>query len=112
MINSSTPTPLGELEHTLVILGEECMEVAHRVAKALRFGLAECNPADPTKNNAYLIGEEFAQLLAVYARLSAAGMVPDQTTEAMTTAREKKFAKMEEYMEYSVRCGTLVPPAE
>jgi hypothetical protein len=108
MIHNSNPTPLGELEHTLVILGEECMEVAHRVAKALRFGLDECNPADPTKTNAYLIGEERAQLVAVYARLCAAGVVPDLTTPEFTAISDRKFVKVDQYMGYSVQCGTLV----
>lgn len=37
-------------EHLLVIIAEECVEIAKNATKALRFGLHECGPGVPDTN--------------------------------------------------------------
>lgn len=51
-------------EHLLTTMAEECNEVAHRISKALRFGLDEVEKGQKL-TNAERIREEFVQLMAV-----------------------------------------------
>ena len=54
---------MNSTEHLLVCLMEECAEVQHRCAKALRFGLANKDPNDIP--NHVLIMEELIDLKAI-----------------------------------------------
>lgn len=100
-------------EHLLTILAEECAEVAQRVSKALRFGLAEVEPGQPLTNAQRIMGE-VNDLVAVYSML--AGPVVSPTTPLFEGSVEEwhrdvaaKQAKVQHYLAYSEVCGTLTP---
>lgn len=63
---------MNRIEHLLVCLNEECLEVAHRVDKALRFGTLEVQPGQVFTNGDRIV-DEFLQALAVMEMLSGAG---------------------------------------
>lgn len=90
-------------EHLLLIAAEECNEVAHRLSKAIRFGLREIQPGQPL-NNAERIVEEFSQLYAVMHMLERENLIPMVTDAKEFTAKVDKVA---EFLEYSRKCGTL-----
>ena len=109
---------MNRTEHLLVIVGEEATEVsleapalrmAQRAAKALRFGLAERQPAiagvqdGHPDTNADRIMHEFADLLGVVEVLQAEGLLPAVDRERV----EKKKAKIEQYLQYSAEMGTV-----
>lgn len=94
-------------EHLLVCLAEECVEVAHRASKALRFGLQEVE-INQNKTNAQRISQEFNDLLAIIEMLEDEGML-DRPTD--THAIERKKAKVLAYMQYAKNCGTLTQEA-
>lgn len=84
-------------EHLMVIAMEECAEVAQRLSKALRFGLREIQPKQDLDNRAR-IQYEFNDLLGVMAELG-------YTVDAHDGAA--KMEKVERYLEYSAKQGTL-----
>ncbi len=90
-------------EHLLIILAEECSEVAHRASKALRFGLREVQKGQ-TFTNAERIIYEFSDLYAVMRLLYAKGLIPQVTDQGLI---DEKMAKIQEFLEYSRKCGTL-----
>lgn len=91
-------------EHLLTCLAEECTEVGQRVAKALRFGLAEVQRDQPL-TNAERIVDELHDLFAVAAILRREGVIPDFVpTETRVQA---KLAKIERYMEIARAHGAL-----
>lgn len=88
---------LNKTEHLLVILGEEAAEVAHRTAKALRFGLTDIDPV--RKETARRVLErELADLMAVAEILGLEIRDEDKTA---------KREKLEKYMAYARKVGTL-----
>lgn len=89
-------------EHLLVILAEECAEVAHRVAKALRFGLDETQ-AGHDRTNGQRIADEMQDLSAAWQMLRDQEHLPYLDFSSIA---EKK-AKVNRYLEYSESCGTL-----
>lgn len=93
---------MTESEHLLVILMEECNEVAQRVSKALRFGLNEIQPGH-TLTNAQRISVELTDLYAVREMLLEQGLIPELDPIAIT---EKK-AKVETFMNYARELGTI-----
>jgi NTP pyrophosphatase (non-canonical NTP hydrolase) len=96
---------MNRTEHLLACLAEECAEVQHAVAKALRFGLNDGYPG-AASTNAQDIAREFADVLAVVEMLEEAGAL-DRPTD--THAIERKKARVSEYMTYAEQCGTLTP---
>ncbi len=95
-------------EHLLVILSEECCEVAHRASKALRFGLDEVQ-AGQDLTNAQRLTAEMADLLAVWSELrdesgedlpSAAAMLTDEFLQL-------KRVRLDKYFELSRKLGKL-----
>lgn len=90
-------------EHLLVIAAEECNEVAHRISKALRFGLRDIPPGG-TKTNAELIVEEFSQLYATINRLHDENMIP-----LVYDPKEfsNKLKNIDHFLNYSRQVGTL-----
>lgn len=94
---------MNRKEHLLTIVAEECAEVAHRASKAQRFGLEEVQDGQEL-TNAERIVEEFSQLYGVMCMLKKEGLVPRvfDSFEA-----NKKMAKVEAYLDYSRKCGTL-----
>lgn len=100
-------------EHLLVIVAEECNEVAQRVTKALRFGLAEIEPGQEL-TNAQRIMQEVNDFIAVYQML--AGPVASPTSPLFIGSPDDFMAeivakqqKVEKYLAYSQECGTLTP---
>ena len=55
---------MNRQEFLLTIMAEECVEVAQRISKALRFGLDEVQPGQEFKNSERILGE-MMDLLAV-----------------------------------------------
>ncbi len=88
---------MNETQHLLVILAEECAEVAHRASKAIRFGMAEVEPG-MTLHNRGRIETELGDLMAVVELL---GLTVRQD------AKDAKLEKLKKYMAYSRQIGTL-----
>lgn len=99
---------MNKTEHLLACLAEECAEVQHAVAKALRFGLDDGYPG-AASSNAQDIAREFADVIAVVELLEEAGALERPTD---TNAIERKKARVVEYMLYAEQRGTLMPNAE
>ncbi|HWL50792.1 MAG TPA: hypothetical protein VNQ90_00045 [Chthoniobacteraceae bacterium] len=89
-------------EHLLTILAEECMEVAQRCSKALRFGLDEVQPGQ-SLTNSQRITEEFGDLLGAFELLHQKAEVARPSEIAVMN----KIDKIEVFMGYSRQCGTL-----
>lgn len=98
-------------EHLLTILAEECCEVAHRVSKALRFGLAEIQPGQAL-TNAQRIMAEVQDFLAVYQMIAGPVVSPisplfrGDPAEWMAALRAKQ-AKVERYLAFSAGRGLV-----
>ena len=90
-------------EHLLIILAEECAEVAHRCSKALRFGLGDVAPGQPYANHE-LIRHELCHVAAVLGLLAESGAVSARYD--VVTIMEKRAA-IEKWLEHSKRQGTL-----
>jgi hypothetical protein len=90
-------------EHLLIILAEECNEVAQRAAKALRFGLKDpdgSEPGQPYTNKDRLI-LEINDLLAVIE------MVFGEQDIVSQMLKNDKKDKVKKYLELSKKLGTL-----
>ena len=96
---------MNKTEHLLTCLIEECSEIQHAAAKALRFGLDDHAPDGPVITNQDCIATECADLLAVIEMLEDEGIIPRlRTPESM----HKKKDKVEEYMRYAIARGTMI----
>lgn len=95
---------MNRKEHLLIILAEECNEVAQRVTKSLRFGINETQPGD-NKDNAERIKYEFNDLLAIVEMLQKDGVLPDIMPDREMS--ELKKQKVEHYLKYCKQIGTL-----
>lgn len=93
-------------EHLLIIVMEECNELAQRCSKALRFGLHEVQPGQQY-NNAERIQEEYADLIGAIRMLSE---TMDFSLDSLSeVAINEKKLKIKKFMEYArCACGTLV----
>lgn len=91
-------------EHLLIILGEECAEVAQRVSKALRFGLSEVEPGEEAPN-AQRITAELKDLWAMAIICAQAGLIP--YPQPSVTEIEAKRDKVERFFAISRAQGTL-----
>jgi NTP pyrophosphatase (non-canonical NTP hydrolase) len=91
-------------EHLLIILSEECNEIAQRISKALRFGLSEIQPGQKLTNEER-IRLEFADLLAVVEMLQYDEGVLDKLV--LRSEMDSKKEKVNRFLEYSRECGTL-----
>jgi hypothetical protein len=94
-------------EHLLVIIAEECSEIAKHCTKALRFGLDSGYPNDV--NNAQGIVLEFLDLSAVIEMLRESSEI--MKTAALSTSVDEvlavKKAKVETFLVYSAERGRL-----
>ena len=97
---------MNKIEHLLCCLAEEANEVAHRVSKALRFGLEEIQDGQ-TLTNAQRISQEFNDMLAIVEMLEEFGILGRSTD---THAIERKKNKVCAYMVYAEKCGSLDAP--
>lgn len=89
---------MNELEYLLMVVAEECGEVAQRASKAARFGLSEIQPGQPDDNKRRL-ERELADLVATAELLG------------LTIREEDKAAKIEKlkkFMAYSREKGLLI----
>ena len=94
-------------EHLLVILAEECNEVAQRVTKALRFGLTEKEPGQEASNE-HRICEELADLFTMVDMLEDSGALTKLDGFSFYYEKTRgKREKVERYLAYSRECGTL-----
>ncbi len=75
----------------LTCLSEECAEVAHRVSKALRFGLNEIEP-EQNYSNAERIAKEINDLFVVVDLLESANLIPNLRTSESKAAKITKLA--------------------
>ena len=92
-------------EMLLVHLMEECNEVSQRAAKAIRFGLDDLQPCQSMENSTRLLGE-IADLVAVIYMLSEEGYLAG-VPEFGSIAVRAKIIKIEKFLAYSRKCGTL-----
>lgn len=92
-------------DHLLVILMEECAEVAQRASKALRFGLDEIEPdQEEEETNAQRLSREFADLRAAWELLLDDCAVSDGP---MNVRVQRKKTKVEKFLLYSREQGRL-----
>jgi NTP pyrophosphatase (non-canonical NTP hydrolase) len=97
---------MNTTEHLLTCLGEECVEVAKEVSKALRFGLDDKKPGHP-ETNRERIALEFADALAIIEMLEESGILKRVTD---TRVIDRKKARVKARMDYAAQRGTLVMP--
>lgn len=94
-----------EIEHLLVCLNEECVEVAKRCDKALRFGLDDTDPTIPgAPTERARIFEELQHVIAVFEMLTAAGALPLALDRTVIDAKKEKVLR---FMEYARNRGAL-----
>ena len=93
-------------EHLLFILAEEGAEIGHRASKAARFGLSEFQPGQSATNSERIVWE-YADLVAVMEMLEQENAVRPSGMRALIEAKKRK---VEKFLEYSRRCGTLAYP--
>jgi hypothetical protein len=94
---------MNRTEMLLVQLAEECAEVQQQCCKALRFGLNEIRPQDSTETNSESITRELEDLEAIIHMLQEVKAVEYFKQENI----DKKIAKVEKYLNYSICVGTL-----
>ena len=87
----------------LVLLAEECVEVAQRCTKAIRFGLDEIQEGQAL-TNAERLRQELNDLDSVRAMLEQEVGTDLSPCPQMI---EAKLAKVEKYLGYSAECGQL-----
>lgn len=102
---------MNRAEYLLGIVGEEGCEVAHRVSKAIRFGVDEVQPGQPDTNGERIRFEVY-DVIATYLIAGAEidGLPPlhlDADIIAQVTATKR--AKIEKFMAISIEQGTLQP---
>lgn len=84
----------------LVILSEECSEIAQRATKAIRFGMDDSEPGQD-KNNLTRLVEEIHDLIAVLKMLGIGISVWNETMIS------NKIEKVEHYLKYSQKLGMV-----
>ena len=89
---------MNETQLLLVMLMEECAEVAKETSKALRFGLSEIMPGQPLNNRERILNE----LQDLWATVELLGL-----QQVDRQAIERKKIKIAAYMDRSKRCGLL-----
>jgi hypothetical protein len=90
-------------DHLLLILAEECAEVAQRASKALRFGIEEKQPGQ-NKTNGERLQEEMVDLYAVWEMIVEE---IDEVPSIFVADLQVKRLKVEKFMKYSKECGRL-----
>lgn len=91
-------------QHLLTILAEECVEVAQRVTKALRFGLDETQPGSGA-TNAERIMDELVDVRVILLMLQEIGTLPEANSSQDVV--DKKKAKVNKYISYSEELGLI-----
>ncbi len=99
-------------EHLLVIAMEECEEVAHRIAKALRFGMDQVQQDTddhPEQNPNRLSNRDriIAEYFDLRAVLGMAGLDAWESSARARSAEAEKVRRVGQYLERSRANGTL-----
>jgi len=98
---------MNRTKHLLVVLSEECAEVAKEVSKALRFGLDDCNPdvilAEADITNSQRITKEVADLMGVLEMLYDENIIERPMLYDML----EKQKRVEKYLKYAESKGAL-----
>ena len=98
---------MNRTEYLLTQAASEAVEFAHRITKALHFGLQEVEPGQPHTNATRAVGE-FIDLVAVMDMLSKDGALEKPEPGEANAAIEAKRAKVEKYLSYAMNeCGTV-----
>lgn len=95
---------MTEKEMLLVQLAEEANELAQDVAKCLRFGCSERLEGHPRTNIERVI-YEFNDILAIINMLKNIDVIGDDVIDLIHV--DRKMKKVEKYLAYSEKCGTL-----
>lgn len=97
-------------EHLLVIIAEECSEIAKNATKALRFGLDDHEPGQSEANATRML-VELNDLLAVFVLLkednAEFAAEYERIKQLQDTLRENKIYKVEKFLTYSAERGRL-----
>lgn len=101
---------MNRTEYLLTQAGSECNELAHRITKAIHFGLSEVQPdqvPQPGSNAERIVGEYIDLMASVEMLVEDALLImPSAATVRDLIAKKKK--KVEHYMDYARdTCGTL-----
>ncbi len=93
--------------YILIQLMEECAEVQHACAKALRFGLSD-SPNILTPTNKEHLADELLDLLAIIqvVKTQKIAILPESKEETEQIINYK-LDKIEKWMKYSVEKGIL-----
>jgi hypothetical protein len=102
---------MNRIEHLIVIVAEECAELAQRASKAQRFGMSEVEPGK-TESNARRL---FNELMDLRGAIELLALEPDaaellqllQCPVLMSQLIDFKRTKIETFLEYSRQVGTL-----
>ena len=92
-------------EHLIVCLNEECVEIAKRCDKILRFGIDDRDPtyeSAPTERDR--VHQELTDLMAVIEMLDDFGII-SKVFDPQKIAEKK--AKIEKFMHYAREHGAL-----
>ena len=101
-VSLATEETVRREQYLLCVLEEELLEAAHRVSKAIRFGLTECQPKQTLTNATRLVSE----LNDVIAMLEMTGI--DKHTQLGDRAEiDAKKKRVEEFIRYSIQCGQM-----
>ncbi len=102
---------MNRTEYLLVQAASECNEVAHRITKALHFGLEEVQPKQEgtPENNAERIVFEWIDLMASIEMLIEDAALTMPSNDSVRLLIDRKKAKVEYFMTYAAKCGTLLP---
>lgn len=97
---------MNKFEIVATQAGEECVEIAQRFSKALRFGLFETQAGQPF-NNFHRIKQEFNDLLGVLHYLDVEFGTCFDIGNVDWDAVQAKCNKIDEYLSYSKVLGCL-----
>lgn len=95
---------MTRIENLLTILGEECVETAQRVSKALRFTLSDIQSGQDLSNAERII-YEFNDIVAVMEILNEEGILNKVIDRK---AIDKKKMKIFKYLTYSQNIGAIL----
>jgi len=95
---------MNRSEYLITCAMEECAEVTHILSKIQRFGIGDMHPNGGLDNSKLLV-QEINDLMAVLWMLKQEGILPAGALNK--TAMRNKIKRVERYMEYSRKVGTL-----
>ena len=98
---------MNDFEYLVTCLMEECVEVAQRCSKILRFGLNEREPGQELDNEERLVGE-ICDLRAITKRLNNEGYLIQLLDSGFVNEKARiKLMKLDAMMKHSRDRGCL-----